>query len=162
MVRHILGATLCLLAAAMLVNAPAFAGEGDAYIYSLSDAKIDLIQSNIVLALTSGIPGMQADAAQLVRDLKVLRPEQSFSECVVPLMRLVKDEEGSSASRVLAALALDNLESERGHYAIARTGLFTENAHVKHVCAWLTYERKAGKHSDKGVATFEPMDEFEY
>jgi type IV secretory pathway TraG/TraD family ATPase VirD4 len=146
----------------MLVNAPVFAGEGDEYISSLSDAKINLIQSNIVLALTSGIPGMQADAAQLVRDLKALRPEQSFSECVVPLMSIVKDEEASSASRVLAALALDNLESERGHFAIARTSLFTENTHVKHVCAWLTYERKAGKHSDKGVATFEPMDEFEY
>ena len=77
-------------------------------------------------------------------------------------MAIVKDETADPATRVLAALALDNLESAKGHYAVARTGVYTENPRVKHVCVWLTYERKAGRHGDKGIANFEPMEEIEY
>ena len=82
-------AAFCLIAGAMLCTAPAFAGQGDDYIGSLPQQKIDLIQQNIVNALQSDIPGMQADAAQLVRDLRSLRPEQPFADCVIPLMAIV-------------------------------------------------------------------------
>ena len=151
----------CLLVGPVVFAAPAFAGEGDQYIASFSDEKIDLIQDNIVLALRSGIPGMQADAAQLVRDLRNLRPDQPFSGCIVPLMRIVKNESGDQSARVLAAFALDKLESERGYFAISRTAQFTENPMLKHVCTWLTYDRKTGRPTNSfGMAIIEPLEEF--
>lgn len=155
-------AALCLVAGGMLCTAPAFAGESDDVVGSLPQQKIDLIEQNIVNALQSGIPGMQADAAQLVRDLDSFRPEQSFSACVIPLMALLKDEEGDSGARILAALALDQLDSEKGHFAISRMALFTSDTRLKYVCGWLAYERKAGKHpEEKGIASFEPLEEGE-
>jgi len=156
-------AAVCAVAAGLFLAAPAFAGEGDDYITSLPQSKIDLIEVNVVLALTSDIPGMQADAAQLVRELKALRPEQDFASCVVPLMGIMKDELADPSARILAAFALDKLESSKGHYAITRTALFTEHPRVKYVCTWLAYERKNSKPADsKGIAVIEPMEEFGY
>lgn len=153
-------AALCLVAGGMLCTAPAFAGGTDDYIGSLPQQKIDLIERNIVNALESDIPGMQADAAQVVRDLKRLRPEQSFSACIIPLMALLKNEQGDGGARVLAALALDQLDSQRGHFAILRVASFTSDARLKHLCGWLAYERIAKKHpEEKGLASFEPLGE---
>jgi hypothetical protein len=146
----------------MLCTAPAFAGQSDDYIGSLSQQKLDLIELNVVNALRSDIPGMQADAAQLVRDLKSLRPEQPFADCVIPLMAIVKNEDVDSGARILAALALDKLESPIGHFAVSRMASFTSDPRLKHVCSWLAYERKAGRHTDeKGIASFEPIPEGE-
>lgn len=158
---RMLGASL--VAACLLTALPAFAAGDDDYVASLSQAKIQTIEVNIVNALTSGIPGMQADASQVIRDMKALRPEQRFSACVVPLMAIVKDEQTDAATRVLAAFALDQLESAKGDFAITRTALFTDSPSVKHVCTWLAYERKTGRTADsKGIAVIEPLEEIEY
>jgi hypothetical protein len=158
--KHSIVAALCLVACGMLCTASAFAGESDDFIGSLPQQRIDLIEQNIVNALQSDVPGMQADAAQLVRDLRSLRPEQSFADCVIPLMAIVKDEGVDSGARILAALALDQLESPMGHFAISRMASFTSDPKLKHVCSWLTYERKTGRHTDeKGIASFEPLQE---
>ena len=156
-------AALCLAAGGLLCTTPAFAGDHEGYISSLPQEKIDLIQVNVVNALESDIPGMQADAAQLVRDLMDARPEQSFSSCVIPLMAILKNEEADSGTRILAALALDRLESPKGHFAISRTASFTSDSRVKYICAWLAFERSSAKHpsEEKGLASFEPLLEGE-
>lgn len=154
---------VCLVAGALLFTSPAIAGENDAFIASLPQERIDLIEHNVVFALTSGIPGMQADAAQLVRDLKSICPEQSFSASVVPLMGILKDEDAEPSARILAALALDRLGSSMGDFAITRTALFTDNQKLKHVCTWLAYEKRTGRSADsKGLAIIEPLEEFGY
>ena len=153
-------AALCLVAGGLLGTAPAFAGENGDYISTLSQQKFDVIEQNIVNALRSDVPGMQADAAQLVRDLNNARPDISFSTCVVPLMAVLKNEEGESAARILAALALDQLDSPMGHFAVSRTASFTSDSRLAYVCGWLAYERKTGKHpEEKGIASFEPIQE---
>ena len=155
-------AAFCLVAGGMLCTAPAFAGESDEYFSSLGQGKIALIEQNIVNALKSDIPGMQADAAQLVRDLNSFRPEHSFSACVIPLMAVLKNEEGQSGARILAALALDELGSPTGNFAISRVASFTSDPKLKCVCSWLAYERRTGKHSEEtGIASFEPIEEGE-
>ena len=157
-----IGATL--LAAGLFLAVPAFAQGNDDYVASLSQDKISVIEENIVHALASDSPGMQADAAQLIRDLKTMRQEQSFTACIVPLMAIVKNETADDASRILAAFALDQLESSKGYFAITRTALFTDSPKVKHVCMWLAYERKTGRSSseEKGLAAYEPLEEFDY
>jgi hypothetical protein len=160
--KHGIVAAFCLVAGGMLCTAPAFAGQNDDYIWSLPQEKIDLIEQNIVNALQSDIPGMQADAAQLVRDLRDLRPEQSFPGCVIPLMAIVKNEDADTGARILAALALNQLDSPMGHFTISRMASFTSEPRLKHVCSWLAYERKTGRRPDeKGIASFEPIEEGE-
>ena len=160
--KHSIVAALCLVAGGMLCTTTAFAGESGDYIGSLGQQKLDLIEQNIVNALVSDVPGMQADAAQLVRDLRNLRPDQSFAGCVIPLMAIVKNEQDDSGARILSALALDELDSPMGHFAISRTASFTSDPRVKHVCGWLAYERKSGRRTeDKGIASFEPLQEGE-
>lgn len=159
----IIAGCACIVAGSMLVTASAVAGEADDYIASLSQEKIDLIEQNIVNALLSGRSGMQADAAQLVRDMQSLRPEQSFASCVIPLMAILKDEQAETASRILAALALDRLDSDKGDFAITRTAQFTKDVRLRHVCAWLAYDRLTGRNSaEKGMAYIEPLEEFEH
>jgi hypothetical protein len=156
-----LGATL--VAAGLFLAVPAFAQGNDDYVASLSQDKLHVIEANIVNALTSDIPGMQADAAQLIRDLKNQRPEQEFSSCIVPLMAIVKNEGADDANRILAAFALDQLESPKGYFAITRTALFTDSPKVKYICTWLAYERKTGHSTDaKGMAAVEPLEEVDY
>ena len=158
--RNIVGA-LCLVAVGLLCAAPALAGETDEYIGSLPQQKLDLIEVNLVNALQSGIPGMQADASQIVRDINSMRPEQNFPKTVIPLMAILKNEEAESAVRILAALALNQLDSQKGYFAISRTASFTSDPRLKYVCTWLAYERTAGKQSDdnKGIASYEPLPE---
>ncbi len=158
--KHNFVAAFYLVAGGVLCTAPAFAGESESYIESFPKVRVDLIEPNIVTALESGIPGMQADAAQLVRDLNRIRPEESYSSCVIPLMAILKNEQEEGPVRILAALALDQIGSERGAFAIERTATFTSDPQVKYVCTWLAYERITGKHpEDKGMASFEPIEE---
>ena len=155
-------AAFCLVAGGLLCAAPAFAGESESYVESMPKARVDLIEPNIVNALESGIPGMQADAAQLIRDLNRIRPEESFSSCVIPLMAILKNEQEEGPVRILAALALDQIGSARGEFAIERMATFTSDPQVKYVCTWLAYERITGKHpEDKGMASFDPIQEWD-
>jgi hypothetical protein len=110
-----------------------------------TDEKLQAIEKSIQQALESGSFGLQTSAAQVVRDVKALVPRYEFPRLVIPLMRIVKDESAQPASRILAALALHELESERGDFAIKRVGEFTDVRQVKHVCVSLTQERMAGR-----------------
>lgn len=106
-----------------------------------TDEKLQVIEKSLRGALESGNFGLQTSAAQVVRDVKALVPRYEFSSLVIPLMRIVKDESAEPARRILAALALHELGSERGDFAIKRVGELTDVKMVKHVCLWLTYER---------------------
>jgi hypothetical protein len=106
-----------------------------------TDEKLQAIEQSLQQALENGGSGLQASAAQVVRDVKALVPRYEFSCLVIPLMRIVKDESAQPASRILAALALHELESERGDFAIKRVGEFTAARQVKRVCVSLTHER---------------------
>jgi hypothetical protein len=107
------------------------------------NATVDQSEKSLKLALESISVGSQLTAAQTVRELKTLLPKRSFSSLVIPLMRIVKDENCDVHSRVLAAIALHDLHSAMGDFAISRTAQFTDNQQVKHVCMWLTYDRKS-------------------
>lgn len=137
---------IAVVVLAVLLAARAGAGE-DPAAQRFSNEKLAVIEANLKVALESPVPGIQASAAQTVRDLKAEAPEYGFASLVIPLMRIVKDRDAECGCRILAALALHELNSEMGDFAIERVGMFTEDARLKHVCTWLTYERllAAGK-----------------
>jgi hypothetical protein len=102
---------------------------------------VDAIERSLSMALRTPSSGMQASASQVLRDLKVLLPDQEFSLLVIPLMGIVKDEDADVAVRMVAALALHDLQSGKGDFAIQRVAQFTKNERMKHLCSWLTFER---------------------
>jgi hypothetical protein len=70
-----------------------------------------------------------------------LVPDYEFGSLVIPLMAIVKDERSESSTRMLAALALHDIHSSRGDFAIQRTARFTRSSRMAHLCSWLAAER---------------------
>lgn len=102
---------------------------------------VSLIERNLAIALKTPIPGIQASASQTARELMRLVPEYEFGSLVIPLMAIVKDEGSESSVRMLAALALHEIHSARGDFAIQRTPRFTSSSRMAHLCSWLAVER---------------------
>ena len=98
-------------------------------------------EKSLVMALESNSPGLQATAAQTVREIKAMVPGESFSVFVIPLMRIVKDEDAQVESRILAALALYDLHSAKGDFAIKREAMFCQSCRLGHILAALAVER---------------------
>jgi hypothetical protein len=103
--------------------------------------RLEQSKMSLVKALESNSPGLQATAAQTVRELKALIPDESFSSLVIPLMRIVKNEDAASESRILAALALHELHSERGDFAIKGESRNTGDKRFQYICSALVVER---------------------
>lgn len=108
---------------------------------NLTQAKLELIERNLVVGLESDIPSLQASAALVMRQIKGLAPEYDFSLCIIPLMRIVKSANYDVEARLAAALALFDLRSERGDFAIARTAKYEDNPRIKKVFTSMAYER---------------------
>ena len=92
-------------------------------------------------ALESNSPGLQLTAAATVREMKALMPERSFSPLVIPLMRIVKDEAADRDARIVAAIALHELHSDKGDFAIKSMAQDTGNERFAYICSWLTFYR---------------------
>lgn len=121
-----------------------YAQDANVPVQRFVNATIDLSEASLFLALHSNSFGVRVSAANTVRELKELYPEHSFSSLVIPLMSIVKDEAEDASSRVVSAVALHELHSAIGDYAIQRTAQFTNNPRVKHICSWLSYYRLQG------------------
>jgi hypothetical protein len=103
------------------------------------------IEDNLLLCLASECPGVRATAALTIKQLKETAPGYSFERSIIPLMRIVKNEDSDDCSRLTASLALHVLESARGDYAIKMTAYFTEAGRVKRMCENLSYTRTTEK-----------------
>jgi len=106
-----------------------------------NEVRLEQTKKSLVMALESSSPGLQATAAQTVRELKALIPDDPFTCLVIPLMRIVKDEDAVVEARILAALALYELRSEKGDFAIKAEAAHTDNMRFQHICAALAAER---------------------
>jgi hypothetical protein len=141
--RHLLGVFVMMLLGLAFVAATAIAqGEGRRSPY-FSNEKLYQFETNLIVAIQSGFPGLETSAAQTLRELKVYNPDFSFSRSIIPLMRIVKSENAHTQSRICAALTLHDLRSDCGDFAIARTAKFSENTKIKKLCYWLAYTRQA-------------------
>ncbi len=107
----------------------------------LSEVQFERKLKHIAKALESGNGSEQAAAAQTVRDLHATYPDRAYTPLVIPLMRVMKNTDADIPVRMLAALALHELRSERGDFAIRRVGEFTSDSRLKKLCASLNAER---------------------
>ncbi|HEY6952841.1 MAG TPA: hypothetical protein VI758_10565 [Bacteroidota bacterium] len=103
--------------------------------------RLELIEKNLVIGLESNIPTLQASAALVLKEVKGFAPQYDFSQCIIPLMRLVKDDAYDVTVRLAAGLALHELKSARGDFAIARTAKFEDNQRIKRLFTAMAYER---------------------
>jgi hypothetical protein len=131
-----------LLISASATHAQSEFGQAQAF----TRATIEQTEQSLIQALESNSPGLQLSAAVTVRELKLTYPKRSFSCLVIPLMRIVKNEDGEPCQRIVAAMALHDLHSEKGDFAIARAAKFIECSKMKRVCELLTYERYVEDH----------------
>ena len=75
-----------------------------------TDEKLTVIEKNLQLALEEGNYGVQASAAQVVREVKALVPTYDFYSLVVPLLHIARGNSTQpEATRIVAALALYDL-----------------------------------------------------
>jgi hypothetical protein len=139
---------LFVLALALIVPCTGNAQDPTILAGLFKQATVEQTEKSLVMALESESPGLQMSAALTVRELKALMPERSFSCFVIPLMRIVKTEEGDRWARVVAAIALHDLHSAIGDFAIARTAKFCECERLKNTCIWLAYYRLLEAHPE--------------
>jgi hypothetical protein len=148
----------CALAAAALFAPASFASEP---VYAnRPQLDLGLIEENIVVGLQTGIPGVQADLAQLVRDLKDLYPDEELSSLTIPLMAIMHDESADMPVRMIATLALDRLSSPKGDFAIEQMARFEDHPSLKRLCIALTVRRLKGSlPPSQEIAVIEPLPE---
>ena len=140
---------LCVLAGVVLLMVCTVRGEeNNVPAPRFTRATVEQTEQSLVQALESNSPGLHVSAAQTARDLKTLMPERSFSRLAIPLMRIVKDEGAESCARVVAAMALHELHSAIGDFAIAREVIFSDCPKMRHICSWLTYYQWLENHPE--------------
>ena len=81
-----------------------------------------------------------SNSVQTLRQLEDIFPDNNFSSLIEPLMKFVKDENMDTQVRILSALALDGLHSDKGDKAIYEAAKSTNNQSVKDVCVALSIE----------------------
>ena len=84
-------------------------------------------------------PGLQLSAALTVREMKRMMPQKTFTALVIPLMAILKDDKADESVRTVAAMALHDLHSARGDYAISRLAEDASSPNIQKICQWLSY-----------------------
>ncbi len=145
--RHPFILLLCLIFAwnfVALAQTDTAAGKGGEE-NKWTDEKLSMIEENLVADLESPNIGVSIGGAQTVREMKQHVPDYDYSKIIIPLMRIVKNEDADRAARILAALALHDLNSERGNFAISREGEMSKDEIFRSFCANLARTREAEK-----------------
>jgi HEAT repeat protein len=119
-------ASLILLAAfsTLAAGADKYAG--------MSKEKYAAAVENLLIGLGSDNIGLKSGSAFMLGELRA-------TEAVIPLMAMLKSDEGEGC-RTIAALALCRIGEERGAYAVRRAVKFDESERVQQKCAWF-YEQ---------------------
>ena len=110
-----------------------------------SQAQVDRTERIIAKGLESPDTSEQVDAVMKLHRMCGIVPGHDWDRCIIPLMRILNGEDNQPPARLLAAMVLHELRTERGDFAISRNALFTEDARVKRYCTILTRTRLAEK-----------------
>jgi hypothetical protein len=94
----------------------------------------------LLKAFKTDAVGMMPSGLQTLRQLQQVFPEYEFSSLLEPLVNLVKDEKLDTQLRILAALTLNDLHTEKGDKAINDVASTTNNPSVKDICLTLVAE----------------------
>jgi len=91
-------------------------------------------EENLLHALETGNPTVQAQAVQTIRDLEQMFPKYSFKSSLAPLEAKLKDENADGTVRCLAALALDELHSDAADAVIREVASSSRDKGLQALC----------------------------
>jgi hypothetical protein len=94
----------------------------------------------LLQSLQSNDANMVSSSVQTIRELEQVFPDEAFSSFIDPLSKIVRDENSETHSRILSALALDELHSDLGDKAIYEAAKTSSNQSVKDICSALAIE----------------------
>ena len=94
----------------------------------------------LVQALKSNSTNMSSSATQTIRELEQIFPSESFSSFIEPLSVIIKNEKADTQLRILSALALDGLHSDKGDKVIYEVAKNTTNESLKNISMALAIE----------------------
>ena len=94
----------------------------------------------LLQALYTESVDMKPSAVQTIRELEEIFPTESFSLFIKPLSDLIQDENAEIQVRILSALALDKLHSDKVDKIIYDVARNTANESLKNICSALAIE----------------------
>ena len=95
---------------------------------------LDKTKESLLQAMESDDSNMQLSAIQTLRDLEIIFQDDKFSDFIEPLIHNVQDESENTQVRILSALALENLHSNKGDETIYSVAKSTSNQSLKDLC----------------------------
>ncbi|MGE5352111.1 MAG: hypothetical protein ACM3S2_02695 [Ignavibacteriales bacterium] len=140
MKRFFLSALLCLAFAFSSINAQNAATrlQKQHDVTKFMKAHLSSSIEMIARALEDRQYNMRLSALQTTRQLEQLFPEESFSLLVQPLVNIINDNKIETETRVLAAITLDQLHSDKGDEAIFQAAQNCDNLTMKNLCRAIT------------------------
>jgi hypothetical protein len=97
-------------------------------------------QEMLIQALESGNTQMIASAAQTLRELEQIFPNENFDLMLNPLTKIVKDENGETTTRILSLFALESFHSDVADASIKDVQNSTSNITLREICNAMTVE----------------------
>ena len=118
--------------------------------YFVKDHLDETVQM-VLKAINNPNPAYVSSAVQTIREIEQVFPDEPFTSFVSPLSNILKDEKTETSTRVLSAIALDELHSNNGDKVIYEVAKKTPNQTVKSICTALAIE--SFKANEKKVTT---------
>jgi hypothetical protein len=94
----------------------------------------------LVQALKSNSVNMNSSAAQTIRELEQIFPNESFSSFIEPLSVIIQNEKADTQLRILSVLALDGLHSDKGDKVIYEVAKNSSDESLKNISKALAIE----------------------
>jgi len=91
-------------------------------------------EENLVNTLRNENATMQAQAVQTMRELEQMFPKHPFKAFLAPLAEKLRDEKADGVTRLLAALALDELHSDAGDAVIKDVSTSSQDKGLRTLC----------------------------
>lgn len=107
--------------------------------YFVKDHLDETVQM-ILKAVNNPNPAYVSSAVQTIREIEQVFPDEPFTSFVSPLSNILQDEKTETSTRVLSAIALDELHSNDGDKVIYEVAKKTPNQTVKSICTALAIE----------------------
>ena len=104
------------------------------------ESQLNQTENMLLMSLQRDNPGIVSSSVQTLRELEQLFPKYEFNSLLDPLIKIVENEKNSTSLRILTALALDGLHSDKGDAAIYKVAKTTKDKSVKDVCKALSIE----------------------
>jgi hypothetical protein len=115
--------------------------------FGFSKEKYQQIEDNLLVGINTENRGLQISCAFFLGELRSER-------AVIPLLKMLKSGE-TEEERIIAALSLSKIDSEKGLFAVKRSIQFDDSERVQRLCS--LFYNCCMKNKSKGEVIVEPL-----